>query len=137
MSASCRLLGVAVPAVARSVKLDPRGLFLPGPCMADRRGLLDRGFTSKYAGEHAPSRRQRMLRRACVPSANPPGCERIPLAAATIGSAGIILRSSTACSVTRYLPRTASFMHWCATSILRTGRAEYAGGEPGSTRTRD
>jgi hypothetical protein len=71
MSASCRLLGVAIPAVASSVKLDPRGLFLPGPCVADLCGLLDRGFTSKYAGEHAPSRRQRMLRPARAVSLTP------------------------------------------------------------------
>src|SRR5712692_747039 len=34
-----------------------------------------------------------------------------PTTATTIGSAGIILRSSAACSVTRYLPRTGGFMH--------------------------
>src|SRR6266568_5000481 len=66
---------------------------------------------------HAPSHGNRILRRRARRLASP-RVRKNPLAAATIGSAGIILRSSTACSVTRYLPRTASFMH-CAASILR------------------
>lgn len=50
---------------------------------------------------------------------HPPGLQLIPSAAITIGGAGIILRSSTACSVTRYLPRTGAFIH-CASSELQS-----------------
>src|SRR6266566_117966 len=74
-------------------------------------------LTSKNTRGHAPSHGNRIMRRHVRRLASP-RVRKNPLAAATIGSAGIILRSSTACSVTRYLPRTASFMH-CAASILR------------------
>src|SRR5215469_1194531 len=47
---------------------------------------------------------------AHTPSASP-GSGRSPTTAITIGSAGIILRSSAACSVPRYLPRRGGFMH--------------------------
>ena len=55
-------------------------------------------------------------------AANTPRLRRIPLTTATIGSAEIILRSSTACSVTRYLPRSGGFMHRLASLVIRGGR---------------
>src|SRR6266699_5546861 len=94
-----------------------RGQFLPVPRMVGlRRTALfpspprSREVTHRHGQHSFRGRPARLL-------ANPP-LRKNPLTATAIGSAGIILRSSTSCSVTRYLPRTASFMH-CAASILR------------------
>jgi hypothetical protein len=127
MSASCRLLDVAAPVTAGLIAQSCIGAALqagtwflvrasnylqPGPLL----GCMDPiAVTSSCGVTHCHIRDLVAPQRARHP--HPPGCGWSPAAALTIGSAGIILRSSTACSVTRYLPRTAGFMH-CVASML-------------------